>query len=445
MPEKKVSAVPKEGVGTVVTTLNQITADVRKMTESAGKIEDVVKRMQAIEAANAKLSTDINGVQEQVARQSISLPGAEAIKRGVAKGQFSFGRVLTCLKFPQSSEARKMAAFEIDVINETHKRNYEEINRRNELFGDPVIQRGMNTLTGADGGFALPEELMPELFPAFYANTVVAQAGARMMSPSGSPFKINRVSTKSTAYHHAEGVAPTSSTPQLAQVSLRQRKCGALVILTEEQVKYGTPSTDAWVQDDMAMVVNIEMDRGCLVGDDTDNEPLGLFSLASGITTDLTVNGSLTLDKLKKFKAKLMTNNALVANGKYAYIFHPDAVSLLEQERIAQFTADTGGQYVFPNVSDAMIEKVVGYKVLSTTSIPTNVGSGTQSYGVFGNWNDFVVCRWGGLQIKRSFEATAGGVNLFETGQMAILVNTLYDAAVVRGASFATSDDVNVT
>lgn len=424
--------------------LSEITADIRRMTEAAGKIENFAERTAALEAANAKLAADMTTVQEQIRRQNISLPGAEDIKRGTGKGQFDFGKLLMCLRFPNSQEVQKLAAFELDVMKQTAKRNEEELQRRNALFGEPAIStRGMNTLTGADGGFALAEELMPEVFPAFYAQTVIAEAGARFISPSGWPFRINRVATKSTAYNHAEGVAPTASTPQLAQITMRPRKTSTMVIMTDEQLKYGTPSTDSWVQDDMAMVTNIEVDRGCLVGDDTDNEPLGLF--LQGNSSDLTVNGDLTLYQLKRFKAKLMSNNALVNGGKFAYIFHPDAVSLLEQERIAQYSGDTGGVYVFDGVANAAIEAKVGYKVLHTTSIPTTVGSGSQSYGVFGNFNDFLVARWGGIQIKRSYEATAGSTNLFETDSMAIKISTLYDCAIVRGSSFATSDDVDVS
>lgn len=427
--------------GVIEKSLSEVTQKVRDMAGSIAKIGDLETRTAKMEAARAELESKLQAVQQDLRRRNVDLSGTG--DREVAS-KFRPGNLLAFLQNPNSQKLRELAAYELDICQNTYRANEEEIFRRQMSLGDArTAQRTMSTLSDSSGGVFIPDQLATMVFPGFYKNTVLAQLGATFIDPTGWPFRINVVNTLSTAGHRAEGAAPTASDLAFRQVSLRPRWCSALCIVTNQQIKYSSVSTDSLIVQDMERQVNVEMDRGCLVGDDTDNEPLGFFPQAA--YTDLTINGALTLDILEQMRAKVDNADAMIPGGKFGYLFHPLAYSRLKRERIAQYSTDTLGAYVFPMMSDAKVLEAVGYPIQRTTNIPTNVGSGTQSYGAFGNWADQVVTRFGGLEVKRSTEATVGGVNLFEKDCSAFMVTVGYDTTTVRGASFCGADDINVS
>jgi HK97 family phage major capsid protein len=126
---------------------------------------------------------------------------------------------------------------------------------------------------------------------------------------------------------------------------------------------------------------------------------------------------------------ELEADNAL--RGNLGYIMHPAIKNKLKQERIAQYSGDTGGQYVILPMSDAMLSDSLGYKFASTTQL-------AQTEVFFGNWADLIIAEWGGFEMTASMETS----NAFERNQIWIRAIQEVDCGVRHPESFCYASDV---
>jgi HK97 family phage major capsid protein len=88
-------------------------------------------------------------------------------------------------------------------------------------------------------------------------------------------------------------------------------------------------------------------------------------------------------------------------------------------------------------VAEGPAYSILGYPYYTSTSMGTPNGTtGTKSI-CFGNWNDLMVARWGGLRLA----ASTDGDNAFSLDQTHIRATVRADVAVRHAASFAISSD----
>ena len=81
-----------------------------------------------------------------------------------------------------------------------------------------------------------------------------------------------------------------------------------------------------------------------------------------------------------------------------------------------------------------------GYRAVFSNNLPSNItkGTGTDlSAMIFGNFNDLVIGQWGGLEVLVDpFTQATTGVTRY-------VINSYFDVAVLRAASFSASDEID--
>jgi HK97 family phage major capsid protein len=180
-----------------------------------------------------------------------------------------------------------------------------------------------------------------------------------------------------------------------------------------------------------------------LRGSGSDNEPCGIANTASINTVAIGDNGGApTFDYLYDMQYELQYDNAF--RGKLGFLFHPATRRRLVKTKIAQYSTDTGGDYIIqPMVSDQALVSWMGFPYKMTTQIPINLTKGnstncTEIY--FGNWAELLIGMWGGIELMASKETSTA----FQTDQTWIRILQSIDIQVRHPESFCLINDATI-
>jgi len=312
-------------------------------------------------------------------------------------------------------------------------------------------RRDLTTTPDSGGGYLVPSQEIPELIEMLQAQTVVVQAGSTVLQNlKSSPVTIPKQTAGATAYWVSEGSAITASDLTFGQVSLTPKKVAALVKLSNELLSLSLPQAEAVVRQDLVQQLSLAVDLAALRGSGTNGQPTGIANTA-GINTIALGNDGLYLSDLDLFfemVAKLEMDNAL--RGKLAFVCHPKVKAALRKLKVPQYSGDTGGEYTLPPLvtallaTDQALEQAIGYPIIASTQIPTNLTKGTSTNCTeifFGNWADLLIGQWGGLSILASPHAG----DAFAKDQTWVRVTMSVDIAVRHPESFCLCNDLRVS
>lgn len=362
------------------------------------------------------LDTRMQLMEKALVPNKISLPGVTEEKE-----KFSFFKAIKAIRFNDWSEA----GFEQEVFQQTKK-------------------RAMSYGSTSAGGYLVPYEQILELIEYLRAESVVIQSGATVLGDlSGAPVTIPKQTGGATGYWVGENAAITSSDLTVGQLSLTPKKVGALVKLSNTLLKLSNPSAEALVRRDIALTIALQIDLKALRGTGTSNEPTGIAN-QSGINTVAigTNGGNVDFDDLIDMEYELANDNAL--RGSLGYIFHPTIRRKLLKLKVAQYSGDTGGDYIVAPVTEQVLQNWIGYPYKMTTQIPVNLtkGEGTSLTEIyFGNWQELIIGQWGGMEIMASMETS----DAFEKDQTWVRCLQEVDIAVRHAESFCLISDANAT
>ena len=360
-------------------------------------------------------------------------------------------------KFQKDLEAKIAATRIPGVADETKKQKFSIFkviygvvtgDWKNAGFEREVMEaareKAMSTGTGSAGGYIVPAEQITDIIEMLYANSVVIQSGASVMSNlSGSPVEMPKQTGGATAYWVAENSAITASDLTLGQLTMTPKQVAALVKLSNRLIKLSNPSAEALVRTDIAIALSLAIDLAALRGTGSSNQPTGIAN-TSGINTVAigTNGGTPTFDHLLDMEGTLEDTNAL--RGTLGYVMHPKVKRVLKKTKVAQYSGQTDGQYVILPMSDQNLRDIIGYNFQTTTQIPTNLtkGSGTNLSEIyFGNWRELLIGNWGGLEIATSNVAGDSSGGAFSSNQTWIRAIQEVDIAVRHAASFCLIND----
>jgi HK97 family phage major capsid protein len=355
----------------------------------------------------------LKDLESKYQTRAVTVPGLEAEKQ-----QFSFFKAVHAIQTRDWSNA----GFEKEVFDATKK-----------------TAQAMGT--GSVGGYIVPMIYIAQLIELLTAESVVVGMGATVLDNlNGSPIYLPRQTGGSTAYWVGENAAITESNITLDQLSLTPKKVGVLVKLSNTLIKLSNPSAEALVRRDIAQSLALKIDLAVLRGTGANNQPTGINLTDSINTVAIDTNGgALTYDHLIDMEYELAVDNAL--RGKLGYIFHPAIRRNLLKRKIAQYSGDTGGQYIASPTTEANFQSWLGYPYRMTTQIPINMekaASGAILTEVFfGNWEELIIGQWGGMEIMASQETS----DAFEKDQTWVRVLQEVDIAVRHPQSFCLISD----
>lgn len=297
------------------------------------------------------------------------------------KRDFSFIRAINALAHPNSQEAQRAAAFEMEVSRAAQQKSGKEA--RGILIPADVLGYGRRDLTvgsASGGGDLVATELMSDSFIDLLRKALVLQtAGATVMTGLQGMVALPRQSGGATVYHVAESGSITESQLTVDQVTMQPRTIGALTDYSRRLLLQSSIDIENLVRRDLAQQIAIEVENQAINGTGSASYPLGFLNV-TGINTE---SGYTTFADYVNAEAALSTDNALL--GSLGYLMNSALRGTLKTTE----KSATGTNANFIYEADNTIN---GYPAYVSNSMPNNTA-------VFANFSDILIGFWSGLDI----------------------------------------------
>ena len=348
-----------------------------------------------------------------------------------SREEFSFGKALKICVLTANNQ----------LNNDKDLLNSKEFKVMSEAT---VLQKSQDVGTsGAGGGYIIPQQYVAVLIELLRAKLTVVQAGATLMEGlTGSPVIVPKQLTGATLQWIGQNTTITTSDQSWDQVQMTPKTAAMRVQISNLLGILSNPKMEGLIKRDLAKIMALGLDLAALRGSGVSNQPLGLKGVSGLGTYAIGTNGGdATRQDLLKMVGVVEDQDA--ADGKLAFITHPKIKRVLKNERIAQFSGQTTGQYVQYPLSDKKLAESLDYPVLSTSQLPVNLtkGSSTDCSEIyFGNWEELLIGTWGGLEIL----ATNIGGNAWAQNAIEIRLIQNVDVQVRHGQSFVLCSDARI-
>lgn len=297
----------------------------------------------------------------------------------------------------------------------------------NDDLGDEVQKALVSTEQTAGGALVIPE-YAAEIIELLRSKTVVRAAGARSIPmPSGS-LTIRRQTGAGTASYVGEDQDIGVTEPTTGQIAMTAKKLAAIVPISNDLLKFtSSPSADEFVRDDLVMTIAIREDRAFIRDDGTAHTPRGMRYWASAANITAT-NGTSATNIEEDFRDLIDgLENADVRLTRPAFFMHPSRKNYLRNLR------DANGNLIFPEMRNAN-PVMYGHPVFVTTSIPRNLGGGTDSELYFADMAECLIGEVSELEIvadsSASYLENSSLVSAFSRDETAIRAITRHDFGV---------------
>lgn len=240
-----------------------------------------------------------------------------------------------------------------------------------DAFGDAEVVKALNTTTQSTGGALIPQDFRQELIDLLYAETVIRGSGAQVIPMPMGNLTWPRLNAGATAAWQTELDDIAISNQGFDDIQFTAHKLTALVPVSNDLVRRSPLSVEAIVRANMSKMMARAEDIAFLTSNGSGNEPTGITSLLSSGNIFTETSGSPTLsivnNILMNMELALKGNNVPVGSAKW--IMHPVVRSYLST------LTDSVGRYFFREELDR--GQLIGYPVLETTQLPTNLGGST--------------------------------------------------------------------
>lgn len=305
---------------------------------------------------------------------------------------FSFVKALNYLSNQGDAQARRDAAFEIEVGEAAAKR-YER-SSNGIVIPNEVLRRDLVVGTPTAGGDLVDDVLLAGSFIELLRNRLsIAQAGATMLTGLQGNVSIPRQTSAASAYWVGENAAPTESQQAIDQVNMTPKTVGAYVDYSRRLLLQSSVDVEGMVRNDLARVIALEIDRAAIYGTGSSNQPQGLTNV-SGIGAQ-SLTGVGTFEELIGMETDVATANADA--GALRYI-----VNAATRGGLKFAKKDSGsGEFVYAD------NEINGYPVILSNQLANNDV-------LFGDFSMFCMGMWSGLDLTVDpyAGATAGTVRV---------------------------------
>ncbi|VVG70936.1 capsid protein [Pandoraea apista] len=282
----------------------------------------------------------------------------------------------------------------------------------------PDIAAALNTSTPSAGGYMVPPGYVPELIELLRPASVVRALGARTMPMPAGTLTMPKIASGSTASYIGEGQDANASQPSVGQLSLAKKKLVALVPVSNDLIRFSSPSANEMVRDDVVQGIGTREDQAFIRDDGTGGTPKGqrYLAIASNvIAANATINVQNVKNDAGKLELALTGKNVKMI--KPGWIFSPRTLVFLSNLQ------NENGTTAFPEIAAGQWR---GKPYKTTTSVPDNLGeNGDESEIYLTDFNDAIIGEATGLIIDISTDAT-----YMENGQLVSAFSR--DQTVVR-------------
>jgi HK97 family phage major capsid protein len=265
----------------------------------------------------------------------------------------------------------------------------------NDDLGDQIKTelRSLNTSQLTAGGSLVPEVYAAEIIELLRSRTVVRRAGARTLPMNNGNLTIRKQTAGTSSAYVGEMQDIGVSQPELGQITLVAKKLATIVPITNDLLLFSSgPSADAFVRDDLVIEMALREDRAFIRDDGTQFTPRGLrYWAAPG--NIIPTNGTTSAQIEEDFKDLINTLESKdVRMISPVWIMHPSRKNHLLNLR------DANGNIIYPEMRTPT-PTLYTYPVFTTTSLPSNLGGGTESEIYFVDMADAIIGESTSLEI----------------------------------------------
>lgn len=231
--------------------------------------------------------------------------------------------------------------------------------------------------TTTDATWASPLIFYQQLVSEFAAYLRPLTIIGRIPGLKRVPFNVQipRATSGTSAGWVGENAPKPVSTMAFDSITLRWAKAAGIVVLTDELVRFSSPSAEAVVRDDLAATITQFVDRQFVdasVAEVTNVSPASIINGVTGVTPTGTTMAAFRADVATMLDS-LFTLNLSPAGG--VFIMTPTQALKLG---LAQ---NSFGQPVWPGIG-ATGGNLLGYDVITSQNIPSSTGSPTEGYPI---------------------------------------------------------------
>ncbi|MFA6260388.1 MAG: phage major capsid protein [Bacteroidia bacterium] len=294
--------------------------------------------------------------------------------------------------------------------------------------GKPVKEA--RTLVAASSNAVATEKL--GFFEALRDRQVFKELGATYLLGLSYNLGLPGFTVGATAVWAAENAVSTESTPTLAGPSPTPHRLTAFTNISWLLKAQANASIEQMVVGDLENAASQTWQQAAINGTGS-GQPAGLLGLAGTTSVTHGTNGGVpTWATVTSMEALVETANA--NKGSLGYLTNGKVRSTLRQTPI---TPTYGNAMVWPHIGP---QEINGYPTAVTSSMPSNMtkaSSGAVLSGmIYGNWNDLVLCQYGGLTI------TFDPFTRATYAEDMMVLNMWVDSVARRAASFCVTKDL---
>lgn len=289
-------------------------------------------------------------------------------------------------------------------------------------------RRDMTVGTTTAGGHMVATDL-GGLIPFLDPDTPLARLGARRITGLVGNLDLPRWAARSTGYAVAEQGAITESTPTLAKLSLTPKRQGAYVESSLQLIRQSSPDVENITREDLRMVLMQLQEQYAIQGTGSSNQPTGITATSGIGSVAGGTNGAVPAwANITALEYEVAVDNAL--RGKLGYLTTPGVANVLKN--VKRDVAGNGFILEGPNNGGGFVN---GYPFATSTLVPSTLTKGTASAIchaiIFGNFQELMMCYWGGVEIVYD------PYSLATTGSVRITANAFFDVGVRHAQSFS--------
>ncbi|QKN87903.1 major capsid protein [Acinetobacter phage vB_AbaP_Alexa] len=395
---------------------------VRALTEMGERYGDTALAMEYIK--DGKSAEDLQRALLDKFNERSKKPIAEQTRNaniGMNEDElqrFSLARAIRAM-LPGATQAERDAAkFEFECSEEAQKHYKREA--KGLLIPMDVLNRAFNaggaanTPVGATSGQNLvATDFRADAFIEMLRKRTTIMRLATTMGGLVGNVEIPKQTGAVAAYWLGEGQDATEGTPVIGQIGLTPHTVGAYTDITRRLLIQSTPDAERIVWNDLGNAIAQAIDVAGYYGSGTGNEPKGLKNY-SGINAVDFAAANPTFAELVAMETAIATDNADV--NSMAYVMN--AAMRGHAKTTSKFAGGTDQGTIWEPGNT-----VNGYRTEITNQI-------TAGDVFFGNFADFLIGLWGGLDI------TVDPYSLSKSGGLRIVAFQDVDFAVRREESF---------
>ncbi len=369
-----------------VQTLAKIEADGTELT-----VEQLTEFNQ-LSADFEKLSAQINRLE---AAERMNAAQAKPVPAIFGSGASAAVHVKPELK---QYEGAKMARLAMSIAAGKGDLQLAEQFAAKEI-GDGDVAMVISTANGS-GGALVPESFHSEVIELLRPRTVVRKLGARPVPLPNGNLSMPRMSGGATSSYVGEGVDAKATGGNTDDVKLSAKTMITLVPISNQLIGFAGYNVEQLVLGDMLGAMSVREDKAFLRDDGTNNTPTGFKAVATASGRTKTWSGTTDLEGIDSFLdglvLMLMASDSMMINPGWA--LSPRSYMKLFGLR------DGNGNKVYPELAQGQLK---GYPIAHTSTIPVNLGAGTNQTEIyFADFNDVVIGEQDNMTIDFSREAT---------------------------------------